>query len=272
MTGSPGQPRAAPADTTGVSTHPRTSARPAPNAAGAAAAAADLRTLEQRNADLVARLSRDVGRPLAAIVGDAEAAIDEWEATPDELKLDRVDRIHLQARRLGQLVDDILTMCRLDSGAVQADRVPVVLGPAVDQALGAVPQLAGLAGLNRAGRVVALADPAHLRRILVALLANAASHGRPPVRVDAQGTGDGLVELRVRDHGRGVPAELVPRLFDRGSAWARPVPGPAAAVHGAGLGLFIAGRLAEANGATLAYEPNIPAGSCFTLRLEAFRS
>jgi signal transduction histidine kinase len=64
----------------------------------------------------------------------------------------------------------------------------------------------------------------------------------------------------------------VPRLFDRGSAWARPVPGPAAAVHGAGLGLFIAGRLAEANGATLAYEPNIPAGSCFTLRLEAFRS
>jgi signal transduction histidine kinase len=251
-----------------VSTHRRASARTAPTAA----AAADLRTLERRNADLVARLSRDVGRPLAAIVGDAEAAIDEWEATPDELKLDRVDRIHLQARRLGELVDDILAMCRLDSGPVQASRVPVVLGLAVDQALDAVPPLAAAAGLNRAGRVVALADPAHLRRILVTLLANAAGHGRPPVQVDAWGTGDGLVELRVRDHGPGVPAELVPRLFDRGSARASPVPGPAAAVHGAGLGLFIAGRLAEANGAILAYEPNTPTGSCFTLRLEAFRS
>ena len=246
---------------------PRRDAAPAVCADELERANQELGARSQRDADLMAVLSRDVGQPLTSIVGYAEMAIDEWEAIPDELKLDWVDRIHVQARRLGELVDDILAMYRLDAGAVQARRVPVLLDLAVDQALRAVPQLAG-ATARPTTRVAALADPAHLQQILVNLLANAAEHGRPPVQADARETGDGWVELRVRDHGEGVPPEFVPRLFDR---FARVATGPAATVKGTGLGLFIAERLAEANGATLRYEPNVPAGSCFTLRLEAVR-
>jgi len=259
-----------------VSTHWRASARPIdPRTETALAARADdlaraneqLRAQDQLNADLVATLSHDVGQPLASIIGYAETAIDEWEATPDDLKLDWVDRIHVQARRLGELVDDILAMYRLDAGVVQASRVPVALDVAVGQALGSVPQLAGTA-TGPTARVAALADPGHLQQILVNLLANAATHGRPPVEVDARETEDGRVELRVRDRGEGVPPEFAPRLFDR---FARAATGPGATVKGAGLGLFIAQRLAEANDATLRYAPNLPAGACFTLRLEAAR-
>jgi signal transduction histidine kinase len=217
---------------------------------------------ELRAAELAALLSRDVGPPLRAIVGAAELAIDEWEATPDELKLDRVDRMHAQARRLGELLDDVLTMCRLDAGAVRPSRVPVALDAAVAQALGSVPRLAGLAAWP-ARRVAALADPGHLGHVLSGLLANAVEHGRPPVGVDAWETGDGWVELHVTDRGGGVPPEILPKLFDR---FARAATGP-----GAGLGLFLASRLADANGGSLRYEPALPTGARFILRLEAVR-
>jgi len=254
-----------------VSTDRRANTRPidqrqAADAGDLERANQELRALSQLNADLVALLAHDVGQPLTSIIGYAETAIDEWEATPDELKLDWVDRIHLQARRLGETVDDVLAMCRLEAGAVQACRVPVVLGVAVDQALDSVPLLAGSVA-TPAGRLAVLADPGHLQQILVSLLTNAARHGRPPVQVDTCEAGDGLVELRVRDHGGGVHPELVPRLFDRVAR----ATGPAAGERGTGLGLFIAKRLAEANGATLRYEPAAPAGACFTLGMEAVR-
>jgi signal transduction histidine kinase len=215
-----------------------------------------------RAAELAGLLARDLGRPLRAIVGAAELAIDEWEATPDELKLDRVDQIHAHARRLDGLLDDLLTMCRLDAGAVRPSRVPVALDAAVAQALGSVPRLAGLAA--RPPRTAAvLADPGHLHQVLAALLANAAEHGRPPVEVGAGPAGDGWLELHVTDHGAGVPGELRARLFDRFARGRIPGRG------GAGLGLFLARGLAEANGGSLAYAPAVPTGARFTLRLEA---
>ena len=98
-----------------------------------------------------------------------------------------------------------------------------------------------------------------------AIQKRAKGNRRPPIRIDAERVGD-FVELRVRDHGPGVPPELVPRLFtkfDRGDT-------PATrATHGTGLGLSIVKGLAEANHGDARYQRNGPNGGCFVVRLPA---
>ncbi len=58
-------------------------------------------------------------------------------------------------------------------------------------------------------------DTRHLERILVNLIVNAERHGRPPVTVTATGAGADHVEVRVRDHGTGIPTEEIDRLSER---------------------------------------------------------
>src|SRR5664279_5571861 len=94
---------------------------------------------------------------------------------------------------------------------------------------------------------------------------NAFKCGEPPVHIEAERVGD-FVELRVRDHGPGVPAEFVFRLFtkfDRGDT-------PATrATQGTGLGLSIVKALAEANHGDASYQRDEPKGGCFVVRLPA---
>ena len=110
-----------------------------------------------------------------------------------------------------------------------------------------------------------LADRRHLGRILDNYLQNAFKYGEPPVRIDATQVGD-MVEVRVLDHGTGVPAEFVSRLF---SKFARANTASTKAQQGTGLGLSIVRGLAEANGGHVRYEPNVPHGSCFFVQLPA---
>ena len=93
-------------------------------------------------------------------------------------------------------------------------------------------------------------------------MTNANKYGAPPIVVDAGRDDEGMVVLRVTDHGNGVPESLVPRLFERFSR------GEHGSIKGTGLGLFIISQLAGANGATLTHEPNQPTGARFVVRLE----
>ena len=75
-----------------------------------------------------------------------------------------------------------------------------------------------------------------------------------------------MVEVRVLDHGPGVPPKFVPRLFDR---FARADTAATKAQKGTGLGLSIVRGLVEANDGLARYEPNLPTGSCFIAELPA---
>jgi signal transduction histidine kinase len=85
------------------------------------------------------------------------------------------------------------------------------------------------------------------------------------VRIEATRVGD-MVEVRVLDHGPGVPPEFVSRLFGKFARAATPA---TRAQKGTGLGLSIVRGLAEANGGQVHYEPNVPNGSCFVVELPA---
>lgn len=113
-----------------------------------------------------------------------------------------------------------------------------------------------------------VADGDHFQQILVNYVANALGHGAVPFRVEASAENDAVL-IRVVDHGDGVPEAFVSQLFKRFSQAttdnSRSASGGMG--RGAGLGLSIVRALAIAQNGEVWFEPNMPTGSCFNLRL-----
>jgi signal transduction histidine kinase len=223
---------------------------------------AALARANELQADMLAMLAHDARQPLTAIMGYSEALVDSWESTPDALKCSLVAKTNAAARRLDQLIDDVLTMANLDSGTISCRTESLDLRPIIDEVIttGTVP-ITLTAGPDR--EIRALVDSWHFRQILANLIGNAIKYGAPPfvvtVRADPQ-----LVEVQVLDHGEGVPADFVPHLFDR---FKRAETGIARQKEGTGFGLYIVRALAQANHGEVRYSPGPDGGSCFTVSL-----
>jgi signal transduction histidine kinase len=159
---------------------------------------------------------------------------------------------------MARLVDDLLTVSKIDAGAVEAMAEEVALRDAVRDVLSDFES----ADIRLdAADLYAIVDPDHLHRILGNYVRNALTYGAPPVEVLTRDAGN-WVEIVVRDNGAGVPDEMVPRLFGKF------VRGPRShEMGGTGLGLSIVRGLAQVNGGDTWYEHNVPQGSCFGLKL-----
>ncbi len=222
-----------------------------------------LSEVNQLNADVLGILGHDVRQPVVLLLGHLEELTDTWQLSPEPLKLLRVERAYSAASRLTTLIENILAMANFDMGAIATAPATVRVREAVEEAL----EHDRLSDLEVLGSPTAIAriDPFHLRQIVTNLVSNARRYGAPPLSITV-GEGDGKVLVKVSDHGEGVPAEFVPHLFKR---FARATTGVASERTGSGFGLYIVGRLAEANGAWIEYAPHEPTGSCFTLALPA---
>jgi signal transduction histidine kinase len=177
-----------------------------------------------------------------------------------------------KTEELGRLVDDLLLAARLETGRIMLSAVPVDLNQlaaaAVHRARPRARALAADLRFEGARRpLVVEADPEQLGRVLDALVANALvfSVDRSWVRVRVRPQAGGLARVEVEDHGRGIPAEHVDRIFDRfhrvdDERWP--------AQSGTGLGLYIARQLALRQGARLALEKTAPGrGSLFVVSI-----
>ncbi len=228
-------------------------------------AVVDMESERLRNA-LLAALSHDVRTPLTALIGLAQSLQQSAPALSGE-QAGMARALSEQARALGTLVNNLLDMARLQSGAVSLrmewQSVEEVVGSAIRAAQPAL-----------AGQKVATALPPDLplvefdavlvERALVNLLENAAKYGAPPIKLGAQATADALV-ITVRDHGPGLPVSLQGReqtLFDkftRGQA--------ESTTPGVGLGLAICKAVVDAHHGEV-NATNAPGGGAqFALRL-----
>ncbi len=218
-----------------------------------------------RNA-LLAAISHDVRTPLTALIGLAETL----QASLPPLSAGQTDAaraITHEARELHALVNNLLDMARLQSGAValrsEWQSIEEVVGSAIRQAQHA---LAGAAVTTRLPADLPLVefDAVLIERVLVNLLENAAKYGRPPIEIGAEATAGSLV-LTVRDHGPGLPAPLKERpqllfeKFTRGQA--------ESATPGVGLGLAIAKAIVDAHRGQIVATDAADGGACFTLTL-----
>jgi two-component system sensor histidine kinase QseC len=205
--------------------------------------------LERR---FTADASHELRKPVAAIRAQAEVARTTPNTGTRDAALDQVIRA---SDRMADLLNQLLTLARLEQSDAAASRGPVAL----DQvARAAIADLASVSAeevdieLDAATDVQVRGNATLLGILVRNLVANALRHGAPPVFVQVARQ-DGRVTLRVRDAGSGVSPDELERLgerFFRGST---------AAGGGSGLGLSIVRRIAELHQATVTFAAG-PAG------------
>ena len=227
-----------------------------------------LRESEATQREFVANVSHEFRTPVAAIKGFAETL--RRGGLSDTKNRERfVKIIENHANRLQWLVEDLLTLSSLESGADKLKPEPIALRSFVSEYLGSVDALARKAGVSLSHRIPrttrVLADQGFFLQVVDNLVGNAIKYnGRGGwVRVEAVRRG-AFVHLTVRDNGIGIPPASVPRIFDR---FYRVNKG--AASGATGLGLHIVRKIVEAHGGRIWVESRLGRGSAFHLLVPA---
>lgn len=225
---------------------------------------------EERLRSFAADASHELRTPVASIRGHAELALLHPGPVPHKV-VRALERIEAESARMGEMVDDLLLLARLDAGR-PLERLPVDLTRLV---LDTVTD-AQAAGPGHRWRLELPEEPvtvpgdAHrLHQMLGNLLANARLHtpGGSTVTVSLE-TEDATAVLTVHDDGPGVPADVRPRVFERFTHGDRRRTGGAGSGTGTGLGLSIVAAVADAHGGGVALE-SAPGSTTFTVRIPA---
>ncbi|WP_406066668.1 HAMP domain-containing histidine kinase [Streptomyces sp. NBC_01077] len=223
---------------------------------------------ETRVRQFVADASHELRTPLASIRGYAELTRrGREECGPDTRHA--LGRIESEATRMTGLVEDLLLLARLDAGRPLSyeptDLVPLVVD-AVSDARAAGPDHHWSLELPEDGGTPVHADGARLQQVLVNLLANARTHTPPGTKVTARvRTESDAVVVRIEDDGPGIPAALLPTVFER---FARGDASRSRNAGSTGLGLAIVRAVVCAHGGEVGVE-STPGRTAFTVRLPA---
>jgi two-component system, OmpR family, phosphate regulon sensor histidine kinase PhoR len=208
-----------------------------------------IRRMEQVRRDFVANVSHELRTPLTIVGGYAETLVDDAEM-PVSNRQPFLETILSNTRRMQRIVDDLLDLSRIESGGWRPNpswcRVPDM---AADVMLASRPAADAKGVVIRADIAPdaeqVFADPTALRQVLGNLVENAVRHtAEGSVRMVARRS-DGQVLLTVVDTGIGIPAEHLPRIFER---FYRVDPGRSREQGGTGLGLAIVRHLVESHG------------------------
>jgi signal transduction histidine kinase len=219
----------------------------------------DLRAADELKNHFVAVTSHELRTPLTSVLGFARVLLTHWDRMPDEEKREHIRLIEDQSARLARLVEELLTLSRIQAGALELRATAIKVRDAVGKVVSSFVDDAPDVEIKVPRRLRVRADPDHLHQILTNYLANALTYGRTPIRIEAR-EADGVVEVLVRDRGEGVPEEFVPRLFERFAQ-------AGASEGGTGLGLSIVRGLARAQGGEAWYQPDPSGGALFGVRL-----
>ncbi|MEV6923274.1 ATP-binding protein [Dactylosporangium sp. NPDC051485] len=229
-----------------------------------AAAAGSLAEVDKLRTALLSAVSHDLRTPLAS----AKAAVGSLRSPDVHFSPEDTEELLATAEesldKLTRLVENLLDMSRLQAGALAMTLQAVSVAEAVPRAIDDLGPLGAGVRVSVADDLPEVhADPALLERVLVNVLANAVRYsppGNPPLIGISEHAG--LVDVRVIDHGPGIPAADRERVFqpfqrlgDRDNA------------TGVGLGLALSRGLAEAMGGTLTPEPTPGGGLTMTLTL-----
>ena len=218
-----------------------------------------------RNA-LLAAISHDVRTPLTALIGLAESLRQSQPPLAAE-QADTAQALVAQARELNALVNNLLEMARLQSGAVRLrmewQSVEEAVGCAISAARPALGHQEVLTDLPANLPLVEF-DAALIERVLVNLLENAAKYGAPPIVIGAKVTDETLV-ITVRDHGPGLPAALRGREHELFEKFARGE--VESATPGVGLGLAICKAVVDAHGGEMSATNTAEGGAEFSITL-----
>jgi two-component system sensor histidine kinase KdpD len=214
---------------------------------------------------LLNSVSHDLRTPLASIKASASSLLDREIQWSDAERDEFLATINAEVDRLTHLVHNLLDMSRIEAGALDPrlveSSVAEVVGPVVRRARTGSRQRVDVDVPDELPAV--LVDPVRLDQVLTNLLDNARAYAAgSPVQVVARQAG-GTVELRVVDHGPGIPGPERERIFDQFYR----LKGGGRRPEGTGMGLAICRGIVEAHGGRLRVETTPGGGATFVLTL-----
>jgi two-component system phosphate regulon sensor histidine kinase PhoR len=225
-----------------------------------------LKRLEAVRRDFVANVSHELKTPLTVIRGYAETLA--AEDAPAEVRRGFLEKVLANARRMQQLVDDLLDLSRIESGAWSPQPERIALAPLVEEVWATLKPRADAQRLTFQADVApdaatVYADPRGAREILLNVLDNGVRYTSTGGRLAVRSTRspDGLL-IEISDTGIGIPSEHLPRIFER---FYRVEAARSREVGGTGLGLAIVKHLVEAHGGRV--EAVSALGSGTTIRI-----
>jgi signal transduction histidine kinase len=229
--------------------------------------AAELDEVDRIRRDLLANVSHELRTPIGALRAKLENLVDDVEAAdPPTLKA-----MLRQVERLGNLVEQLLDLSRLESGAVPLERTRFAAAALVEQVVDEWRTHAEIRDIRVEGNVEPPtlelhADEPRLHQVLANLVANAVRHSPRGGRVVVRATAvNGHARLEVSDDGPGIPAEEAERVFER---FYRSDQARSSKDGGSGLGLSIARWIVDLHGGRIRAEQVEPHGCRMVVELE----
>jgi two-component system sensor histidine kinase BaeS len=220
-----------------------------------------LKAIDEQRRNFVADVTHELRTPLSVIRGQAEAIADG---------LYPADSAHLApildaTQTLDRLVEDLRTLILSDAGSLVLRKEPTDLGALVQETVDSFKTQAETGGVSLSAEIAdglpaVEVDPARIRSVVGNLLSNAIRHtpSGGSVAVAINQAAD-RVAITVKDTGEGIPADLLPHVFERF------VKGPTSS--GSGLGLAIAHDIVAAHGGTLTIQSAAGSGTVATVGL-----
>ncbi|MFD1745272.1 phosphate regulon sensor histidine kinase PhoR [Rhizobium helianthi] len=229
----------------------------------------DLRSMDRMRSDFVANASHELRTPLASLRGFIETLM--GPAKSDLAAHERFLGIMLdQATRMSRLVDDLLSLSRLELKSHIAPDQRVDLVPLIGHVRDSLSPLADELGVEifmhlPEGKVEVIGDRDELVQVVENLIENACKYGQEGKTVDVHLKRDetDTVEFSVVDRGPGIPAEHVPRLTER---FYRVSVADSRSKKGTGLGLAIVKHILTRHRARLIVKSELGKGTTFTVR------
>jgi two-component system, NtrC family, sensor histidine kinase KinB len=226
-----------------------------------------LRRFDELRQNTVATVAHEFRTPLTSLRMAIHLCVEGAAGELNPKQLDLLGAARDDCERLQTIVDDLLDLAKLQSGKVELDRRPISAEDLVDDALEAHRAEAARGGVELTSHVTPTLDPitgdaARLRLVLANLVSNSLRHTPKggTVRVTAEPAEGPKIRFEVTDDGEGIPAEHLPRVFERFYR----VPGTAG---GAGFGLSIAREIVEAHGGEIGASSEPGQGSTFWFTL-----
>ena len=228
-----------------------------------------LRDLENVRTDFMVTVSHELRTPLTSIAGYLHILAEHDGGTLTDVQRQMIAAIERGTARLNALIDDLLVLTRIETGALRAELREVEYGWLVTAAVAGVRPAADAAGVRVDADVGAglagRADPEQIDLVLTNLLGNAVKFtpdgGRVRVRADREGE---YVVIEVSDTGIGIPGADQEKVFQRfvraGNAAGR-------AIQGTGLGLAIVRAVVEQHGGRASLTSREGGGTTVTVRL-----
>lgn len=223
--------------------------------------------------EFLSRMSHELRTPLTAILGFSELLKMDGGNGLSPVQRKRVDHIIDSGNHLVRLINEVLDLARIESGALDLSVAPVDVSTLFESCSRLIAAEADRRRVTvrfepvEPADLTVLADPTRVKQVLVNLLSNAVKYnhhdGSGGVVVRGRRTKAGVVGISVTDTGPGIPKNRQTELF---RAFSRLDAG-ATGIEGTGIGLVISKQLIERQGGTIGFESETGIGSTFWFEL-----